>query len=74
MADRKTRRLAREQIMDDYDLTLRNATELQEAALASLPKARAAALTLAQIGQELGNSMLLLCALTFDDKAQWREF
>jgi AbiV family abortive infection protein len=72
---RSSKRLTRQQILDGLDLTLQNARELQEAALASFQAARAASLALAQIGQEeLGKGMLLLMALTFDEKADWREF
>ncbi len=72
---RTTRRLTREQVIDGFRLCLQNVGDLQQGALATVSVARAVALALAQVAQEeLGKSMLLLCAATFQDKADWREF
>jgi AbiV family abortive infection protein len=73
--NRTSRRLTAEQILLGYRLCLQNAGDLQNAALPAARAAHGPALALAQIAQEeVGKSMLLMCAYTFTEKEDWREF
>jgi AbiV family abortive infection protein len=70
-----TQQLTRAQILQGYRLCLENADDLKLVCMPVAERSHAAALAIAQIAQEeLGKSMLLLCAITFSEQAEWRDF